>query len=653
LGVPVPTEGKRKFILRTALAAALLASHGGPAKAQRASENAVTQADDAFGTSVGNEQVGLYSSFDVRGFSPTAAGNVRIDGLYFDQVAELNSRVEGSSRIRVGIAAQGYAFPAPTGVADYSLRLPGSELHLSGLAETNTRGTTSVEFDGAAPLLAGVLSVGGGIGFLRDVLADGSSSYQHSEGVLARWTPAPNIEILPFWSRLDIHDSLVGQVYVPNGPFLPQQMPGRHFYGPDWAVNRAFDVNYGGLTRVELSEGWNVRAGLFRSEQKRPNHKFILLTDLDRQGRGDLNIFSDPPAGSGSTSGELRLDHSLTEGTRVHRAILSLRMRDWNGLYGGADLAGLGRVAIGQRIDVPPPGFLYTDETRDHVDQMTLGLAYQLAWKSIGELGLGVQKVRYRKRTLIPGQAPVLSNADPWLFNAALTGTVSDNVAVFGSFTRGLEESGIAPQNASNRNQALPAIETRQEDFGMRWAITPNVRLVTTLFDIEKPYFSLDATNLYRQLGQTQNKGVEVSLSGSVTPRLDVVAGAVFSQPRVTGEAVRLGTVGALPVGVASHKIDLHLNWRPPDFDDLSFDLGVTHAGRVPATLDNRVFIPERTTMDADARYKLTLGGQPVSLRFSILNVFGLRSWDLNDAGAYNIYWNSGRRFAVRLIVDL
>lgn len=645
--------GKRIFIARAALTASLLAGGTHLAWAQRAGENAVTQADDAFGTSVGNEQVGLYSSFDVRGFSPTAAGNVRIDGLYFDQVSELDSRITDSSRIRVGIAAQGYAFPAPTGVVDYSLRLPAGDPHLSALTETNTRGTTRVEFDGATPIIDGVLSLGGGVGFFRDVLADGSSSYQHGEGILARWTPAPHIEILPFWSRLDIHDALVGQVYVPNGPFLPQPMPGRHFFGPHWAVNREFDVNYGGLVRAELSEGWNLRAGLFRSEQKQPRHKFILLGDLDRQGQGDLKIFSDPPAGSGSTSGEVRLDHNLTEGARVHRAIVSLRLRDWNGLYGGADLADLGSVAIGQRIDLPQPGFVYSELTRDHVSQMTLGLAYQMAWKGVGELGLGAQKVRYRKRTLIPGQAAVLSNSDPWLFNASLTGTISDNVAVFGSFTRGLEESGIAPQNASNRNQALPAIETKQKDLGVRWAITPDVRLVTTLFDIQKPYFSLDATNLYRQLGQTQNKGIEISLSGSVTPQLDVIAGAVFSQPRVTGEAVSLGTVGALPVGITSRKIDLHLNWRPPDIEDLSFGLGVTHEGRVPATVNNLVFIPERTTMDADARYSLTLGGQPVSLRFSILNVFGVRAWDLNDAGAYEIYWNSGRRFAARMIVDL
>ena len=44
------------------------------AYAQRADENAVTAADDAFGTKVGSQSIGLYDSEHVRGFSPRAAG---------------------------------------------------------------------------------------------------------------------------------------------------------------------------------------------------------------------------------------------------------------------------------------------------------------------------------------------------------------------------------------------------------------------------------------------------------------------------------------------------------------------------------------------------------------------------------------------------
>ncbi len=67
----------------------------------------------------------MYNPSGVRGFSPQAAGNVRIDGLYFDQQGALSNRVIEGSVIRVGVTEIGYAFPAPTGIVDYELRHPG------------------------------------------------------------------------------------------------------------------------------------------------------------------------------------------------------------------------------------------------------------------------------------------------------------------------------------------------------------------------------------------------------------------------------------------------------------------------------------------------------------------------------------------------
>ena len=64
-----------------------------PAFAQRTDDNAVSSAEDAFGKSVGDEQIGLYNPGLVRGFSPEAAGNLRIEGLYFDQRGSLTDRL--------------------------------------------------------------------------------------------------------------------------------------------------------------------------------------------------------------------------------------------------------------------------------------------------------------------------------------------------------------------------------------------------------------------------------------------------------------------------------------------------------------------------------------------------------------------------------
>jgi iron complex outermembrane receptor protein len=624
-----------------------------PAFAQRAAENAVAQADDAFGTSVGNEQVGLYSPRNVRGFSPTDAGNIRIEGLYFDQVTELNPRLQESSRIRVGIAAQGYAFPAPTGVVDYLLRKPGKTAQLNSLSEVNNHGNTTLELDGAMPFLGDTLSVGGGLGFYRGVFADGGSNWENNEGVTVRWTPNADIELLPFWSRSDTYHGKSGPVYIPNGAFLPQPFPNGHFAGPDWALNRRFEINYGGLARWRMSPSWNLQAGIFRSVEKQLQQKYVLMTDITPQGLGDMVVFSDPPTNRGSTSGELRLEHTLAEGARTHRAIVSLRMRDRNSIYDGSDSIDLGPVAIDQRVHGTLPAFQYSAPTTDHVSQATLGLAYEGIWRNVGQIGLGIQKTRYNKKTFVPGQQAVVSKDDPWLFNAAMTGYVSDDIAIFGSYTRGLEESGTAPQNAANRNEALPAITTSQKDVGIRWSMDEGTKLVVALFDVQKPYFNLDAANRFGELGETQNQGIEFSFNGSITPRLDIVAGAVFSLPKVSGDAVSLGIVGSKPVGLASRKVDFHLEWRPPETEDISLDMGVRYTGSMVSTRNNLVSIPDRTMVDAGARYQFSLDERPASLRFSITNIFNTRSYDLAGAGAYNIFWRSGRLIDTRLIVDL
>lgn len=106
------------------LVSVLLAAMPQPAPAQRAGENAATQASDAFGRSAGNDKSGIYNADDVRGFNPVDAGNVRIEGLYFDQIDRISTRLVDGNTIRVGIVSQRYAFPAPTRLVDYALTQP-------------------------------------------------------------------------------------------------------------------------------------------------------------------------------------------------------------------------------------------------------------------------------------------------------------------------------------------------------------------------------------------------------------------------------------------------------------------------------------------------------------------------------------------------
>lgn len=119
--------------LRPLLAASVIAVLGvpGAAQAQRAGENAVANADDAFGSTVGLESTGIYTEFNTRGFSPGKAGNIRIDGIYADPIGVIPLRLRASAMIRVGLSAQDYPFHAPTGIVDHKFRSFPDELGLS------------------------------------------------------------------------------------------------------------------------------------------------------------------------------------------------------------------------------------------------------------------------------------------------------------------------------------------------------------------------------------------------------------------------------------------------------------------------------------------------------------------------------------------
>ena len=160
----------------------------GAAWAQRTNENAVASAQDAFGTSVGNERVGLYFPQNARGFSPVQAGNVRINGLFFDYQADLNQRLISGSNVRVGLTAQGYPFPAPTGVADFSLRLPGSEAVASTVVGIGPYGGPRVEVDAQLPV-TDTLGIAGGVGLNNAEFYYGGEQRVVTAAAIARWRP--------------------------------------------------------------------------------------------------------------------------------------------------------------------------------------------------------------------------------------------------------------------------------------------------------------------------------------------------------------------------------------------------------------------------------------------------------------------------------
>jgi iron complex outermembrane receptor protein len=633
------------------IATLLLTGSALPAFGQdRTDDNAVTQAEDAFGFSVGRESLGIYTAGSTRGFSPTAAGNVRIDGLYFDSVFNLSSIVNDSSSIKVGLSAQGYPFAAPSGIVDLSLRRPARRNGASIVINADSYSSLGLEVDGSLPL-GRTLSLGYGMTANRTAFPDGTDNFNHGQGLILRWQPAPGIEIMPFWTlNNDYHDE-AGPFYIPGGKFLPPQPRSHQFDGPGWADFRYTATNHGVLASAAASPTWLFRAGAFRSVFDQKTSYANLLTDLQPEGTADRIIIADPRTKNVSLSGEFRVTHSIVDGPRLHVFHLSLRERDARREFGGSDEADLGPARIGTREDSPKPIFTFGPLSRDHVRQETLGLAYDGRWKNVGEISFGLSRANYTKTTSLSGVAPIVSRARPWLYNGTAAISATPGLSLYAGYARGLEESGVAPPNAANRNQPLPAIITEQKDAGFRWVVTGNVKMVAGVFDLRRPYFGFDAANSFTQVGTTHSRGAEFSLSGSVTKRLNVVAGGVFLKPRVERDAGVPGVIGSRPVGLPAHLLNLNLNWQTPLLNGLSLDAVMFHRGTVAATTDNLVTLPPRFPVNLGGRYRFKLAKHEATFRVQLSNVFDDRGFGTAGPGIYAA--NSGRYLSSYLAVDI
>ena len=625
------------------------------ALAQRANENALASAQDAFGTTVGNETVGLYTARDVRGFDPVQAGNVRLEGLYFDRQNPnpneifVSSMVSGST-VRVGLSAQSYLFPAPTGIADVHLRLPGDKQVVSVVTNLGPYEKASLEVNSETPL-SDTFSLYVGGGYTHDDTPDASTLHHFLMAASARWRPSDSIEVIPFWGR-KISDGMNPRPNVYTaGPFIPPKIPRHVFYAQPWAEALVDDSNFGTFVNASLSDNWRLRSGIFRSLVLRKRFFSNLFQNTQPNGTSDNVMVKYPSQSFGSYSSEVRLSGVYVTGAWRHTMHAALRGRYVQRNFGGSDTRALGTTVIAVPHFVPEPTFTLRALNQDRVHQGTGGLAYEGLWPGVGELSFGLQKTSYRRSLTTPTAPANVTRDSPWLPNATLAVYATDELTFFGSYTRGLEESGEATNNATNRGEALPAIRTTQIDAGARWNIGKGISAVATVFEIKKPYLSLNNVNLFTQVGDVRHRGVEISVAGEVVEGVRIVAGSVFLQARISGDLVNQGRIGRVPIGRTPRFTRFDVDYAPKVWNGLSLDMQIdNHSSRV-ATADNLARIPGRTLVNLGGRYKFKAFDTPASVRFQVRNVFDTFAWDIN-VSQLSFVTEEQRRFLLTLAAD-
>jgi iron complex outermembrane receptor protein len=627
------------------------------AQAQHASDNPVLSAEDAFGLTLGLESIGMYSPGQVRGFSPQSAGNVRVDGLYFDQQGMLSNRVVEGSTIRVGVSEIGYAFPAPTGIVDYGLRHAGDGTPTATvIASAGPYEGRGVSIDGTVPVAGKALLLPIGVSTQVSTQTSygpypGYTSTVISAGATPQWAPNDKVTVRALLDWQETRDAKTFPLFLTAGDYLPPKIP-RGYFGQDWAQGRSVTMNFGALVTAQLSRDWSLSAGLFRSRADYPSSFTDLYTDIQPSGRSEHFVVGYPDQRSGSTSGEARLTGRFKAGDWGHELIFLARGRDTVALYGGDDIVDVGGAVIGVGAQVPEPSFAYTSRIHDRTDLWSVGSAYRVVWQGRAELEVGVQQESYRKAVMSPGLSESEVKDHPLRVYGNSAFALTRSLTVYAGYTQGLEDSGVSPSSAENRGAVLPASRTWQVDSGLRYQVTSQLKITTGVYELQKPYFNLDTDGIDRELGVQRAKGVELSIAGQPLNHLHINVGVLTQKVSIIGQDLAAEGVGPVAVGQPRLQYVANLDYALPWLPALSFDLGATHFGSEPASVDNRIYSPEVTQLNVGGRYKMMVLGKHCTLRVQVANAPNSYQWTNVYTPGY-FEWPAPRTVFAYLTADL
>jgi len=211
-----------------------------------------------------------------------------------------------------------------------------------------------------------------------------------------------------------------------------------------------------------------------------------------------------------------------------------------------------------------------------------------------------------------------------------------EELSSYGTYMEALEPGTIVPDDGrfTNAGEVLPPLVSKQYELGAKYSPNPNILISSALFRIEKPnqYSNNAVPATYVQDGLQVHQGIELSVTGKVTPNLTLIAGGTVMDLSVE-ESNNPALVGKKPTNVSSRMAKLYAEYRIPGLEGLSVTGGAYYTGEKYGDILNIDTIPSYKTYDLGLRYETNLGNFPA--------VFNLNATNLTDedywVGAYNI----------------
>lgn len=226
---------------------------------------------------------------------------------------------------------------------------------------------------------------------------------------------------------------------------------------------------------------------------------------------------------------------------------------------------------------------------------------------------------------------------------------LTDQVSVYTNYIESLVAGDSAPSTALNFGEALSPYVSEQREVGLKYE-TEKFGTGLAYFTTDEPRTLTGDDNIFRESGENEHQGVELTLYGKATDNLKLLGGLTWldAKQKGTGNAT---TEGKRAIGVAEWMAVMGAEWEVPEIKGLALDGQIHYVSSRYANATNTLKLDDWTTVGIGARYLINMGNQDLTLRARVDNLFDRDYWSsANDSGQITL--GAPRTVSISATVD-
>ncbi|MDB5737129.1 MAG: ligand-gated channel, partial [Sphingomonas bacterium] len=188
---------------------------------------------------------------------------------------------------------------------------------------------------------------------------------------------------------------------------------------------------------------------------------------------------------------------------------------------------------------------------------------------------------------------------------------------------------------ANNAGQQLPATTSKQKEAGIKIEPRHGLLFQAAYFDINRVSTFVNPSNVFVEDGRARYRGVEVSLTGEITPDLSVyVSGLDLTAKQISGAPSVTSPAGVFSPTLVGRQIENTAKWSGSIageyrlgklIEGLSVNGGMFYTGRRAIDPLNRAFVPGYTIYNLGAAYQTHIADHSVTFRINGENITNKR----------------------------